>query len=263
MEGEQAPVAAEAVVEEVAPVEAVEVEETEVAEAPKEPVEPPIPKGVQKRIDRAVREQYKARAEADQLRKRLEALESSNKPKPETDDKAPSIDQYDNLDEYVAAKAKYIASQEINNALTEREKRQAAERDSKLQSETVENWNKKVAAVTEELPDYYEVIEEASHLPMSDAMREAILTSDIGPKIAYHLATHTDDAIAISEMSPIAAIRALTRLEDKLSSTAAKTSAATAPITPVGQKAKVSKSPSDMTDSEFAKWRLAQIKNRR
>ena len=245
----------EEIIEEAPAEEAVEVVE-EVVER-KEP--PPIPKGVQKRIDRAVRDKYEAQARAKVLEERLAALESQ-KPR-QTISEAPKLEDYEDLDSYVTAKAEYIAEQKINTTLTEREKRQAEERQTAERTNIVEGWNKRVQAVTQELPDFQEVVE-SSDLPLSDVMREYLFQSDKGPHLAYHLAINEDTALELADMSPIAAIRALTRLEDQLSNTKETKTAAPDPIKPVGSKSKVEKSPNEMSQSEFEKWRRAQIAKR-
>lgn len=231
----------------------------------KKPEEPPIPKGVQKRIDRAVRQRYEAEARAKMLEERLSALEQRQQPPPqarERDDSEPTIDKFQNFDEYVAAKAEWIAARKIEQTLTEREKRAAAERETAERQKTAESWQQKLQKATAEMPDFEDVISSAD-VPMTPAMQQAIMESDIGPKLAYHLANNPDEAVKIAQMTPMRAIATLGRLEERLSAAPVKTaSSAPEPITPVGQRATASKDPDKMSTDEWLKWRREQIKKR-
>lgn len=222
--------------------------------------EPHIPKGVQKRIDRAVRQKYEAEAEAKILRERLQAFEQRQyQQAPQNhgvDNSEPTIDNYSDFDSYVAAKAKWIASQEVERTLSEYEKRQMAERAATAHHRTVESWNRRMAEATAEMPDFEEVLS-SSDVPMTDPMKHAIMESDVGPKLAYWLAQNPKEAIKIAELSPIGTIRAIGRIEERLTgqNSVKKPTSAPKPLSPVGGKAAVNKDPGQMSDAEYAKWR--------
>lgn len=235
------------------------VDKPEVIEPVKPEVKPddPIPKGVQKRIDRAVREKYEAQTEARMLKERVAALEAQSQPQRKVvDTDEPRIDIFNNFDEYVAAKAEYIAGKKIESTLSERDKRQSAERETTERTKTVESWNKRVAAITAEMPDFEEVIT-SSDVPMTQPMEQAILESEIGPKLAYYLANNPEEAEKIAAMSPIGAIRTLGRIEERLATAKpeVKPTNAPAPIKPLGSRATVAKDPGKMSDAEYEKWR--------
>ena len=228
---------------------------------PEEKKEDPIPKGVQKRIDRAVREKYEAQAEAKMLKERLDRIEQNINQQQRVakpiDNSEPRIDNFDDFDAYVAAKAEWIASKKINETLQERERRIAEERVSTAHAKAVDSWNKQLEKATAELPDFTEVIE-SSDVPMSDFMRDAIIDSDLGPKVAYWLANNPDEAKKIASMSPLATVKAIGRIEERLESQAKapkKPTAAPAPLKSVGGKASVQKDPGQMSDAEYAEWR--------
>ena len=240
--------------------------ETTTEEAPKvEKVEDPIPKGVQKRIDRAVRQKYEAEARSKMLEERVAAMESRQYAPQQRQavDSEPTIDKFDNFDQYVAAKAEYIAKKQIESTLSEREKRQSAEREATERTKTVDSWNKRIAAATAEMPDFEEVLA-SSDVPMTPPMQQAIMESDIGPKLAYYLANNPEEAEKIAGMSPIGAIRTLGRIEERLSNSkpAVKSTDAPPPIRATGSNATVTKDPHKMSDAEFAAWRKNQIKAR-
>lgn len=228
---------------------------------PDEKKEDPIPKGVQKRIDRAVREKYEAQAEAKMLKERLDRIEQNINQQQRVanpiDNSEPRIDNFDDFDKYVAAKAEWIASKKINETLQERERRIAEERVAAAHYKTVDSWNQKLEKATAELPDFEEVLS-SSDVPMSDFMRDAIIDSDLGPKVAYWLANNPDEAKKIASMSPLATVKAIGRIEERLESQAKapkKPTGAPAPLKPVGGKASVQKDPGQMSDAEYLEWR--------
>ena len=64
-------------------------------------------------------------------------------------------------------------------------------------------------------PDYDEVVG-LSEVVIAPHITDTILESDRGPEVAYYLAQHPDKAEAINAMSPIAAARAIGRIEASL-----------------------------------------------
>lgn len=249
----------------VAP-EAVETPPQEAEQQEEKPKEPEIPKGVQKRIDRAVRQKYEAEARAKMLEERLSTLEQRQyQPPPQrqpADDGEPTIDKFDNFDQYVAAKAAWIAERKINETLTARERAQMAEREAAERAKTADSWNKRIAQATAEMPDFEDVIA-SSDVPMTAAMQQAIMESDVGPRLAYHLANNPDEAYRIAQMSPTSAIRALGRIEAQLESgkTTTKTvSSAPEPVKTVGGRATAKVDPDKLSPEEWVKWRRDQIR---
>lgn len=236
-------------------------------EKPPEEKHEPLPKGVQKRIDRAVRDKYEAQARTKMLEERLAAIEARQQQpqrqnERQTDAGEPTIDKYDNFDQYVAARSRWEAKQIVETTLAEREKHQAAERETAARQTTVEQWNQRVSKATAEMPDFEEVLA-SSEVPMTDAMQHAIMESERGPQLAYFLANNPDEATKIARMTPSGAFRTLGMIEERLSKpTERKPTAAPAPLTPIGTTAKVTKDPSSMSQEEFEKWRKSFIAKR-
>lgn len=224
--------------------------------------EEPLPKGVQKRIDRAVRQKYEAEAKAQILEERLRNLENQAYKPAEKGTNAPKLEDYNNIEEYVEAKAAYVADKRIEEKLSAREKAEQ-ERNAKVaQSKSAESWQKRIISATAELPDYGDVVG-SSEIEFKDpVVLAAIQESEIGPKIAYYLASNPDEADDIADMTGIAAVRAIGRLEAKLQGKTVATTRTPPPITPVGQKAKVDKAPEEMSSKEFAEWRKKYISSR-
>ena len=214
---------------------------------------------IERRIARERAKHERETAELRQIAMRQERQEPQQRQAPQGE---PKLDDFDNFDAYIAAKAEYIADRKINQTLTEREQRAAEERAQAAQRQTADSWNKRVSTAGAEMPDFREVVAN-SDVPMTPPMAQAIMESDVGPKIAYYLATHPDEAEDIASMSPIATVRALTRIEDKLlAQPVARKSNVPPPTEPVGVKAKAERDPDKMPVKEWLKWRNAQVQNR-
>jgi hypothetical protein len=224
------------------------------AEPVEKPTEDPIPKGVQKRIDRAVRQKYEAEARAKMLEERVAAMEARQAPQQQRqqDDGKPTIDKFDNFDDYVDAKADWKYEQREKERLAKEE----LQRVEHEQRQVHAGWNKRIAAATAEMPDFEEVLS-SSDIPMTKVMEYAIKRSDIGPKLAYYLANNPDEAEQLAEMDTEKVIRTLGRIEERLSNTkpVVQTTNAPPPLKPIGSKAVVTKDPGKMSDAEYAKWR--------
>ena len=109
----------------------------EVVEKPKDE---PLPKGVQKRIDRAVRQKYEAEAKANVLEERLRNLEQGQYRQAPKEAGAPRLDQFDNIEDYVEAKAAYVADKRIEEKLSAREKAEMERNAQAAQSKTAESF---------------------------------------------------------------------------------------------------------------------------
>lgn len=225
---------------------------------PEPPKEEPIPKGVQKRIDRAVRQKYEAEARANELERRVQQFEQQQRTQQKAEGE-PRIEQFENIEDYVSAKAAFVADQRIQHTLTTRERAEAEQRAQTAQQQTVENWNKRVQLATAEMPDFADVVASSDIRFNEPAVLQAIQESDIGPKIAYYLASNPDEADEIAQLRGSAAIRAIGRIEAKLEMSKANPTKAPPPIEPTGTKAKAVKTPDQMSDSEFAAWRKRHI----
>jgi len=230
----------------------------EVVEKPKDE---PIPKGVQKRIDRAVRQKYEAEARANELERRLQQLEQSQVAK--VPEGAPKYEDFNNdFDAYSRAVARYEANQVVESTLSSHKKAEAERQAQAAQVKTAESWAKRVAAATVEMPDFDEVLASSDIQFKDPAILQAIQESDIGPKIAYYLASNPDEADDIAELTGAAAIRAIGRLEAKIEDKKVSVTKTPAPINPVNQRAKVEKAPEEMTPKEFDAWRKKFIATR-
>ena len=121
-----------------------------------------------------------------------------------------------------------------------------AGRKAQEQAQTAQTeWSKRAEAAKAKHADYDEILSDAQ-IPIPAAMHEAIFTDSNGPEVAYHLATHPDEAKRIAALAPVAAVRELGKLSAKFDSTPEpekpKVSKAPAPVKPVAAKGSAEKS---------------------
>ena len=235
-----------------APVEAVETEPTvedtpqsePVADEPK-PVEEgekkPNPK-LEKRFSELTKQREMARQEADRERQRaadlearLEALERGSKPvKQDEPNKEPQPSDFTDAFEYAKALAEYSTAKALEN----RDKQEAERKANEERQKVMTSWQTKLEEAKSELPDYEDMIA-SSDVVVSDQVRDAILESDVGPKILYHLAENPEVATKISGLSLTSALREIGKLEARFEKTAeapkpaVRKSNAPAPINPI------------------------------
>ena len=214
-----------------------------------------------KQREMARQEAERERLRASELETKLKALEQSSTPKAQTfEDKEPQPSQFTDAFEYAKALSEWSAENAVKQMKLQEAEVKAAEERAKV----VEAWNKRQASAKADLPDYEEMIA-SSNVMVSDQVRDAIIESDVGPKILYHLAENPEIAEALSKKSVTAALREIGRLEARFdvkepSKTVQKTRAP-APIQPL----RASSSAADSgvgSDGEFhgtaSQWREAR-----
>jgi len=233
----------EAVVEET-PTEPTEVEEQSepVAEDEEKVTEErkPNPK-LEKRFSELTkqREQLRKEAEAErqkreELETRLKVLESQAAPKVEQNrDEKPRPDQFVDAFEYAEALADWSAENAVMRSKQEEIERRRQEERNKV----IETWNTRLETAKEDLPDFEDMVA-SSDVIVPDHVREAILDSEVGPRILYHLAENKEFAEKIAKSSAITALREIGKLEARFEKPSevkpvAVKSNAPAPISPI------------------------------
>jgi chromosome segregation ATPase len=159
------------------------------------------------------REQLRKEAEAErqkreELETRLKALESQAAPKEQSRDEKPRPDQFVDAFEYAEALADWSAENAVMRARQEDVERKIQEERNKV----IESWNTRVESTKSDLPDFDEMVA-SSDVVVSDQVRDAILESEVGPRILYHLAENPEVAEKISKASLITALREIGKLE--------------------------------------------------
>lgn len=194
----------------------------------------------QKRIGELTREKYEARRAAEEAKQQAEQYRQY----------LAQIQQGDHEAEKPEVDVRTLAQQEAARMVAEQRFN--------------ETCNKVYSDGKAEFQDFDRAVANLQMVGVNREFLELATTSDVGAKLLHHLGTDLDEAARIISLPPVQMARELTKLEIKLGQPAAKpVSKAPAPITPIAGGSAVSKDPSEMTDAEFAKWRKAQIAQRR
>ena len=219
-------------------------------------------RGVQARIDELTRARHEAEREAAFWRGRAGGQDGQAQPSATPAAPAkPTPDQFQDYGEYIEALTDWKTEQKVNQSLSAREaEREAAQR----QQQAAKTWDERQAATRATLPDYDQVVGGAD-VQVVKHVAEALLDSDQGPALAYHLAKHPEIVQRLNGLSPTAAAREIGRLEAGLS---AQTAAAPAPAKlsntppPAGHlktvAATTQRDPSKMSMDEYKAMRSKQ-----
>ena len=248
-------------------VEAVQTEPTEKVEERSEPEsevkeqedKPKSNPKLERRFSEITKQREEARKEAQQERQAREALEArlaalEKQPAPQqaqATDQEPQPSQFNDAFEYAKALAEYTADKRIG----EMRKQDAEAKEAVERQKVIETWASKVQAAKASLPDFDDIVA-SSDVVVNDDIRDAILESDVGPQILYHLAENEDVAKKIAGLSAKQALREIGKLEARfeVKETAPETkpivrSKAPQPIQPLRGS-----SPADVPMSTNGEW---------
>jgi hypothetical protein len=232
---------------------------------------------IERRFSEITKQREAAKAEAQREREARESLEArlkelENKANPQAkaqDDfgPEPKPEEFNDMFEYAKALAEYTADKRMMERDRQVEDRKAAEARQTFEKA----WADRVNAARSTLPDFDDMVQ-SSDVSISDPVRDAIMDSDVGPQILYHLAENPDFARKLGEGSVIQALRQIGRLEVQFEKTAPKASApdvkstavkskAPAPISPI--RGAVSKTDNNVDadgnfHGTFAQWKAAR-----
>jgi hypothetical protein len=215
------------------------------------------------------------RRENQALQARLAALEARQAPAPAAPstptpaapaapgDQAPQPEQFATHQQYVQAVAQWTVEQH---------QRAQAQQAAHQQVQTA--WEQQEAKAKAKYSDYDEALA-SDPTRYHPAVLHALQTSELGAEVAYHLATHPEEAQRIAALPPAHAVRALGKLEARLEAPTAtngstpvspaqqptpdKTPTPTPkprPMQPVGGtgSAGSTKSPEQMDYDEYTRW---------
>ena len=244
---------------EAAPAEPAEEAERSEPEIEKEQEEKPKanPK-LERRFSEITKQREEARKEAQQERQAREALEArlaalERQPAPQAPkvDEEPQPSQFNDAFEYAKALAEYTADKRIAEMKQDEAKAKAEAERQKV----IDQWASKVQKAKADLPDFDDIVA-SSDVVVNDDIRDAILESDVGPQILYHLAENDDVAKKIAGLSAKQALREIGKLEARfeVKETVPETktivrSKAPAPIQPLRGS-----SPADVPLSSNGEW---------
>ena len=218
---------------------------------------------LEKRFSELTKARKEAEARAEELEKRLVALES-NQPSKSDSNQKPTPDDFKDAFEYAEALADWSAE----NALARREQ-EVKQKEVEAKRETViKTWQQKLESTKAELPDYEDMVA-SSDVKVNDTIRDAILESDVGPRILYELASDDELAEKLSTMSTSSALKLIGKLEGQFEKTEApakaekKTVAAKSnapePIRPLRSTGGVADVAMDGEKLSFQQWKAGRL----
>ena len=181
--------------------------------------------------DAARQEAANERAQREALEARIKALEQPQQAQVQTDEPQPS--DYNDAFEY----AKDLAKYEAKRMIQAEKQAEAQAKAQEAQQKVLSTWSERINEAKQELPDYDEMIA-SSDVVIHDVIRDAILESDVGPRILYHLAENEDFAKKFAGMPLPQALKELGKLESKYApseekAVAVRKSKAPPPISPI------------------------------
>ena len=188
--------------------------------------------GVQKRIDELTANWREAERREKFLMQQIERLQTqpaSQEKKPEAPQAPtgrPTIDQYGNVDDYVAAVTDWKLAQ------VEKE-REAKTREAQARQEQ-ETLARKVTEQTEKArqkyADFDDVVVHNPDLPITQTMAQSLVEMDAGADVAYHLGKNPQEAARIAALPASRQLIELGKLEASLSFNAKTVTKAPPPV---------------------------------
>jgi hypothetical protein len=221
--------------------------------------------GVKKRIGRLKRKLSEKDRDIEYWK--AQALKNQGNKEPETEAQAvtpqengkPRSDDYDTQADYLEA----LTDWKVDQRMQKSEQMAQADQEKNHKVAAAQAWSQKVQEFEDNTPDFEEVLEMAPDVTLPAYTQEAIIESDLGPRILYELAKDPAEAMRIASIkSPLAAAREVGKLEAKFSMPSEKktvvktnkTTKAPPPNSNLKGNATVEKDPNTMTFSEYEAW---------
>jgi len=221
---------------------------------------------LEKRFSELTKQRKEAEARAEELERRLAAIEGKQAQPAQAQSESsqkPTPDNYRDAFEYAEALSQWSAEQ----ALLKREQEVKQKEFEVQKQKVIQTWQQKLEATIAELPDYEDMVA-SSNVKVNDTVRDAILESDVGPRILYELASDDDIAEKLSTMSTASALKLIGKLEAKFEKTkepvkaekktVAAKSNAPEPIRPLRSTGGVAEVSLDGNDIPYQQWKAAR-----
>lgn len=220
---------------------------------------------LEKRFSELTKQRKEAEAKVKELEDRLAAQESirvNTNVEPQSNQK-PSPDDYTDAFKYAEALAEWSTEQALAKRDQEiKQKEIEAKRDT-----VIKTWQQKLETTKAELPDY-EVMVASSSMSVNDTVRDAIIESDVGPRILYELASNDELAEKLATMNTAGALKLIGKLEARFETTeepvkaekktVAAKSKAPEPIRPLRSTGGVAEVSLDGNDIPYQQWKAAR-----
>ena len=220
---------------------------------------------LEKRFSELTKARKEAEAKVKELEDRLAAQESTRAPTQAPDgNQKPSPDDFKDAFEYAEALAEWSAE----NALARREQEVKQKEVEARRATVIQTWQQKLDATKAELPDY-EVMVSSSPMSVNDTVRDAIVESDVGPRILYELASNDELAEKLSTLTTAGALKLIGKLEAQFEKTeepakaerktVAAKSNAPEPIRPLRSTGGVADVAMDGDKLSFQQWKAGRL----
>lgn len=162
-------------------------------------------------------------------------------------DGPPKRESFSTFEEYLEAKADWQVAQSVSKAQRNAEN-QRAEREATQREQA---WQARLDAANDKHEDFDEVVR-SPHLRITQVMAEAMKDCESGAEIAYHLGKNPKEAARIAELSPVAQVREIGKIEAQLTNKPVRQpSRAPAPIEPVSGGKTATGIPETETQAEY------------
>ena len=166
-------------------------------------------RGFEKRISKVVSERDRARQELeywkDQALKTAQGQPTAQQQQVGQYTGKPVRDMYENDDQYFEALSDYKVEQRLQQRDYQQE-----------QKKLVDDYNTRAQAFAKERPDFFNIISDAADLIISPETAYIIQKSEVGPRIALHLAENPDVADRLNAMDATSRVYELGKLEMKV-----------------------------------------------
>jgi hypothetical protein len=204
----------------------------------------------------------KEREQREQLEAKLREYEDRQAPQPKADEspigREPRADQFDDAFEYAKALAEWSAEK----ALYDRDQQDLNRKVEEERQKVLKTWSEKLQKAKPNLADFDEIVN-STQVVVSNEVRDAIIESDVGPEILYHLASLDGEEAERFQALPMSkALREIGKLEARFekqeiaeetavkSKPVAQKSKAPAPLSPIKATGSAMENPIG-SDGEF------------
>lgn len=204
----------------------------------------------------------KAQADKEVLEARLREYEDRSSPQPQVDEspigREPRADQFDDAFEYAKALAEWSAEK----ALYDRDQQDLNRKVEEERQKVLKTWSEKLQKAKPNLADFDDIVN-STQVVVSNEVRDAIIESDVGPEILYHLASlDAEEAEKFQALPMSKALREIGKLEARFekqeiaeetavrSKPVAQKSKAPAPLSPIKATGSAMENPIG-SDGEF------------
>lgn len=230
-------------------------ESSEAEEAPSTDEPRPKPRKASQRIGELVALNKAKDAEIA----RLHQLAQRGTPEPQQDDPEPNRDDFDDFQEFLRAQARWDVRREFKeqskHQQQEAQKRQASEANAAAQR----RWDESHESAIDKYDDYEEIFEVVG-TSIDDAQAFAIKDADDPAEVVYYFGKNPKEFAKFKGLSGNAAIKAVGRIEERLSIQREQRSKAPRPVKPVkGTGTTTNALSDDLPMSEWVKRRNKEV----